>query len=364
MLSLTELCVAFNKLKRIPKLSPNVELINVPYNQISELNIPSLEHLRRLTIAYNNIKDLGNIHFPSLQYLKMDGTQIENIDFDLYPSLQYISLTDSPVKLPLDIPEHICELATDNFEFFQAHQCQKVRYIHKNRCWGFGEVKGTRSTMEDTIILRKKNNFEIFAVLDGHGGRETANIVSHFLPEYINVFSVEEIKNSLKKIDGILHKSEVRDGSTLVLVMKQDDRIICCNIGDSRALLVKFDGSTVPLTCDHKPTDRSEFNRIRDRNSYISDGRIGGILAISRAIGDFVIPGISSEPDIHCHKIESDDYRLVLACDGVFDVLTNEEVGMIASEKQTATYVAYKIKMKSYSRLSQDNISVIVIDLQ
>jgi len=92
--------------------------------------------------------------------------------------------------------------------------------------------------------------------------------------------------------------------------------------------------------------------------------RINGYLSVSRALGDAqLIPYVSSEPDIFVHTVEKGDV-CILACDGVWDVITEEDVEKLVRieiESSTPHLIAQKIMQRAYKWGSQDNISVIAI---
>jgi serine/threonine protein phosphatase PrpC len=68
--------------------------------------------------------------------------------------------------------------------------------------------------------------------------------------------------------------------------------ILCANAGDSRAVLSKK-GKAKELSVDHKPDTPSEKRRIERANGYVEDSRVNGMLALSRALGDFEYKGNS-----------------------------------------------------------------------
>lgn len=121
------------------------------------------------------------------------------------------------------------------------------------------------------------------------------------------------------------------------------DRIICCNIGDSRAILSRKK-KPISLSKDHKPTDPSEKERIQNAGGKVEADRVNGILATSRSFGDFKFKVIgnqtdsfktqgngedivTSKPDIRIHTIDwSQDEFIVIGCDGLFDSLSNLEI--------------------------------------
>ena len=109
---------------------------------------------------------------------------------------------------------------------------------------------------------------------------------------------------------------------------------------------------------------RSEFERIHNIHGNLSkDNRVDGVLAVSRAIGDFSVYGIGREPDLNEFDVLEDDKYLIICCDGVFDVLSNDDVAKIAVNSSSTNEAAFKIRNTAFGCRSSDNISVLVIDL-
>jgi serine/threonine protein phosphatase PrpC len=84
---------------------------------------------------------------------------------------------------------------------------------------------------------------------------------------------------------------------------------------------------------------------------------------VSRSLADFRIKGVSRIPAVGNHRRQDDDYRLVLCCDGVFDVINNEEIGVLLSKETDVSRQAYRLRNLAFGRGSHDNISTLVIDL-
>jgi len=102
-----------------------------------------------------------------------------------------------------------------------------------------------------------------------------------------------------------------RKGCTANVLLIYDNTLICANAGDSRCIVAEG-GSAVPLSKDHKPTNKIERERIRNAGLRVDhDGRIDGTLNLSRAIGDvyhkknkkldFHEQAIISKPDVRTH---------------------------------------------------------------
>ena len=76
-------------------------------------------------------------------------------------------------------------------------------------------------------------------------------------------------------------------GCTSCVCLLTKDTIYCSNSGDSRAILVNKAGKVTELSHDHKPDDVGEMQRIKAAGGFVDDGRVQGIIAVSRAIGDW-----------------------------------------------------------------------------
>jgi serine/threonine protein phosphatase PrpC len=95
------------------------------------------------------------------------------------------------------------------------------------------------------------------------------------------------------------------------------------NLGDTRAVLMTGASTAERLSYDHKSTDRAEVERVKRDGGIIMDDRVGGALAITRAFGDHALKkdGVIAKPYIKKHMLRPTDRYLVVASDGVWDVL-------------------------------------------
>ncbi|KAJ5077449.1 hypothetical protein M0811_05972 [Anaeramoeba ignava] len=162
-----------------------------------------------------------------------------------------------------------------------------------------------------------------------------------------------------------LEKTKTESGATAVISLIVDNKCFIVNVGDSRAVLSR-QRRAFRVSFDHKPTVPSEQQRIRNLGGIVSRaGRVNGTIAISRAIGDSAFqPFVSCEPYVFCFEIENDDRFLILACDGVWDVLSDQETVDIANSIKDPYLSALSIRNAAFSKGSTDNISVIVVDLK
>lgn len=132
-------------------------------------------------------------------------------------------------------------------------------------------------------------------------------------------------------------------GCTAVCVLKTEEEFICANAGDSRAVLCRR-GKAINLSHDHKPNQRSEQRRIESAGGTVQEimsgprvvYRVNGSLSLSRAIGDHNFKTrndlppeqqvICATPDVRHFRIMPDDEFVVLACDGIWDVKSSQQV--------------------------------------
>jgi protein phosphatase PTC2/3 len=107
------------------------------------------------------------------------------------------------------------------------------------------------------------------------------------------------------------------------------------NVGDSRAI-ASVRGRVQNLSYDHKPNNELETKRILAAGGWVEFNRVNGNLALSRALGDFVFKKnesknaeeqiVTAYPDVESKDLSNDHEFILIACDGIWDVMTNEEV--------------------------------------
>ncbi|KAK4532829.1 hypothetical protein CCYA_CCYA14G3686 [Cyanidiococcus yangmingshanensis] len=253
---------------------------------------------------------------------------------------------------------------------------------------GHSFIPGFAGRHEDTF----------FAIYDGHGGREAvAEIERRFHEVFAEELSRERqtqdnasstppsdrtrypercFQRAYARMDSELETRRcLYVGSTsITCLLRRDEHdgrryLHTANAGDSRAILVRRDGQVVRLSYDHKASDENEARRVSDSGGFVACRRVLGVLAVSRALGDFAMKHVViSEPYTSTHPIqEGIDTHVVLACDGLFDVLSDEEVAqMIRNDMQmrdNAQYAAERLVRRALEEGSTDNVSCLVVKL-
>ncbi|XP_024946644.1 probable protein phosphatase CG10417 isoform X2 [Cephus cinctus] len=161
-------------------------------------------------------------------------------------------------------------------------------------------------------------------------------------------------------------------GTTALIALLEGNKLIVANVGDSRGVMCDGKGTAIPLSFDHKPQQQREKKRIREAGGHVTFNgvwRVAGILATSRALGDYPLKDkklVIADPDILTFDL--DDHNpmfLVLASDGLWDTFSNEEaISFIKERINEPHYGAKSITLQSYYRGSLDNITVVVINLK
>lgn len=230
-----------------------------------------------------------------------------------------------------------------------------------------------RKTMEDygstEPNLTSDYNIGLFGIYDGHGGTDVVKYIKERLPQIIKENLINRIPietaltNSFTKVDEELkfYDSDYT-GSTATIVLLQNNKIYCANVGDSRAYLLSKEHVT-QISTDHKCTDEDEADRITQSGGSIQKGRVNGQLILSRTLGDLNVKkfGIIATPTVRDYEINQNETFCVLASDGVWDVIDGDSLLHMSKEFTLADDFARAIVKSAIERGSRDNISCIVL---
>mmetsp|Transcript_40591 Transcript_40591/g.93193 ORF Transcript_40591/g.93193 Transcript_40591/m.93193 type:complete len:157 (-) Transcript_40591:365-835(-) len=145
-------------------------------------------------------------------------------------------------------------------------------------------------------------------------------------------------------------------------------RLLVANLGDSRAALVRRDGNGAALSDDHKPNRPDERARVQaagGRVLFAGCWRVQGDLAVSRAFGDVHLKkfGVSAQPELKSYTIGAQDAWLLLASDGLWDVVDEQMCGNACARARDPLDAARTLCDLASTRGSMDNITVLVVAL-
>ncbi|XP_022746340.1 protein phosphatase 2C 37-like [Durio zibethinus] len=293
--------------------------------------------------------------------------------------------------------------------------------------FGVTSVCGRRRDMEDAVSIHPtfcSSDIHFFGVFDGHGCSHVAmkcrdrfhEIVKEEIEACGGGKAVEwkrTMERSFKRMDKEVQEWTVDAkessscrcelqtpqcnavGSTAVVAVVTPDKIIVANCGDSRAVLCR-NGVAFPLSDDHKPDRPDELLRIKEaggRVIYWDGPRVLGVLAMSRAIGDnYLKPFVIPEPEVTITDRKGGDECLILASDGLWDVVTNDTAcgvarmclraqrppsppgslgsdaavkgGAAESSDKACLDASILLTKLALARHSTDNVSVVVVGLK
>jgi len=179
----------------------------------------------------------------------------------------------------------------------------------------------------------------------------------------------EALKQAFIKTDKEIGEQKIESsGSTAVvaLVRRGEKKLYVANCGDARAVL-GVEGKASRLSKDHKASDEIEAKRITDLGGFVVLNRVNGVLAVSRALGDFNMKEfVTAEPFITTTPLpETENTFLILACDGLWDVISDQDAIDLLMKEPTMSAQQMSEKLLKYAldNSSTDNISIMVIKL-
>jgi serine/threonine protein phosphatase PrpC len=280
--------------------------------------------------------------------------------------------------------------------------------------------QGIRPEMEDSDVvcaLHEAKGHLFMGIFDGHGGSGASTFVAKQIvaclvatpswKRYIKGHATciadlgESMKETLENVDLILeshqkvghglkagsdgvigvgmgqeysnsetkHQYLDKSGTTACIAIVTPSVIVCANVGDSRCILAMDGSFTKEMSFDQKPENAKERERIVTAGGKVHSGRIDGELGVARALGDFrfkVNGKVTNLPDISVHPRQPNDDFLVIACDGLWDVLSSSEVLSVIYESfdacpdKSLTDVVSELIDLGIARGSKDNISCIL----
>ena len=327
-----------------------------------------------------------------------------------------------PIRKTVNITPEIFNNTYKNFEISLTSIDDDIKEGEMIKGFGYNSSMGNiRDYNEDTITATKvklnedeNNYFYFFGVYDGHGGKGCSFYLKDNLHKNINEFSsnglklgIEKTEEKFKKEEALNENGEIKDpsGSCGIVAMIKGKKLIIGNVGDSRLVIFK-NGLVSFTTEDHKPGSDTEKKRIEAAGGKIyqtpsiyplyQNGKeietpwrvLPGRLSVSRTFGDIEAKDekfggmkgvVVALPDIT--EIElNDEYNLiVIGCDGIFDVISNEEllecIKIVLKEKKINEVIkdedihelcgdfAAMIIKSALAKDSFDNVSCIVIAL-
>lgn len=248
--------------------------------------------------------------------------------------------------------------------------------------------RGQRHKMEDDygVIsnIHGDSKQAFFGVFDGHGGRAAVDFVSEKLGKNI-VTALDEmeeeggereangrvemaIRAGYSTTDWEFLSQGLCGGTCAATVLVKDGEMHVANVGDCRVVM-SHRGVANALTDDHRAAREEERNRIQNNGGFMTchngTWRVQDTLAVSRSFGDLSLKEwIISEPDTKNIHLTPDCEFLILASDGLWDKVTNQEAVDVVSQRRSLLESCKLLIELSCRRGNRDDITVMVIQLK
>ncbi|KAF3323010.1 Protein kinase and PP2C-like domain-containing protein [Carex littledalei] len=258
--------------------------------------------------------------------------------------------------------------------------------------WGSFSTCGRRETMEDAHFMMPRmcddHAVHAFGIFDGHRGAAAAEFSARAIPSFLQNYCRTEspsdmLVEAFTKTDTafreelLLHRNSKRimkkdwhPGCTAITALVIREKLYVANAGDCRAILNRS-GQPFPMSKDHLASCTDERERVTkegmDVKWQVDTWRVGpAALQVTRSIGDDDLkPAVTAQPEIIETNLSSQDEFLVMASDGLWDVLTNEDViSIIKDTVKEPGMCSKRLATEAAERGSKDNITVIVVFLR
>lgn len=416
---LQELRLSFNGLTEFPEAFfhfPMLRVLDLSHNAITKItrDLSKLRRLETLDLAYNLLYAESLILPNKLSSIRMSFNFV--VGFEAFPaSLKHIDASFCQIAIfppilstiewiavyfvkQIIVSERIKAIEHDDkaeseksmenalapIDLFRSHRVVRTSSNSLNLpsigidkltdYIGRAATSGRSTKYEDNYLSCQSHGVQFVGVFDGHAGARSAILCSDLFPPLLEKHVVpvfddtpSEVKKAMRfsfaLINDDLKKLHVHDGTTAVIIGLKNNRAVCAHVGDSLALLVRRDTDEW-LTFPHKPTDKTEYDRMRFQSKSVSsDWRIDGKLCVSRSLGDFwCCDGMFDEPDVTVKEIPEDTMSIVLACDGLWDYIDSGVVCNVVRTLRNPVKAARLLQDYAFASGSHDSISVIVVN--
>ena len=359
----------------------NINSINNKNNNIHNLKLMSTKNMKQNSpiknpnIFSNELKEIDNtserINKINLLLNKISPLSSSSSSNSLINKNLLMNHINYPFSKTVEISADIIKQSFHNFEesvtsYYNEFSSNSNILI---KGYAYNTSKGIiRNYNEDTItvkkiILNNKNDefFYFFGLFDGHGGNGCSLYLKENFHNFIKEFSADSLRNAVYQSENEFLTKKALDennnicdssGSCGAITIVKNNKLIISNTGDSRIVVYK-NGKLFFATEDHKPNSDKEKERIKNSGGqiyqttsliplYYNGKKIDlpwrvfpGRLSVSRTFGDIGAKNekfggkkgvIIPSPDITEFEINNEFDFMVIGCDGIFDVLSNEDL--------------------------------------
>lgn len=353
----------------------------------------SLQRFSSRSVKSEDVKWKANVECNELQGTSRSdkvglnrNSEQERAHRDLFSIFGAQEESKSPASCSSSVMTDLC----DSIETKGIYAPPEQTYLSLNVSFGVYSTTGVRAMNEDRHCISHRkihdSNVGIFSIFDGHGGVQVAEHLEEAYNHAIftqleNHYSMEEaVKRTCAEVDHHIYMKGIESGATAVTMLIRDADVVFSSVGDSQVVMSQ-NGVAKDMCISHKPSLESEKKRIESANGSVINDRIFGVLGVSRAFGDndfktskgdftkkFKGDLVSADPCVVKHRLSPEDEFAVLACDGLFDVMSPQQVVTFVRSKLAndpdLQSVTRKLVSQALKLGSVDNVSVIIVYLQ
>lgn len=340
----------------------------------------------------------SNINISSIERIN-PAMQLTPDKKDIPTTVPHSSSPSSPSKLCLPNPassNSSDNTTTDTNSYATTHNNVTTSQPEVTYRVGVAENKNSkfRRSMEDVHTYVKnfasRLDWGYFAIFDGHAGAQASKWCGSHLHTIIEQKLMEnetrDVRDVLndsfvtidKQINSDLHGNSGCTAAVCILRWEVPDnlssedisnlqqykrRLYTANVGDSRIVLYRNDCS-IRLTYDHKASDILEMQRVEHAGGLIMKSRVNGMLAVTRSLGDkFFDNLVIGNPFTTSVEITEDDHFLILACDGLWDIIEDQDACELIKDIDDPNEAAKLLVKYALEHGTTDNVTVMVVRL-
>ena len=248
------------------------------------------------------------------------------------------------------------------FERFRGKEDECLVCLHdsKNLTADYGHnISRIVRDIYDKILIRQLEKF-------GDDSEEKIKRALRFSFLQVN----KEINGMLSSVDSgtdveNLTSADLLSGACSTVVYIKGNKLYSANIGDCTAVISKSNGDFQKITKLHIPSEKEEYERIRISGGLVNNGKLDGVVDVSRAVGFFdLLPHIHASPDISVSTLTKADEMLVIATRQLWEFMDTQTACDIARENSSHPMLAAE-KMKDYAIAygCSENITILCLSL-
>ena len=366
-------------------------------------NTNNIDNIDNIEIETNSLNDEENPNSPQiLNYSSFTTSEMSQKYKDNKPNT---NLNNKNIYRPFVITKSYNNPKKNNYknkknyytnqaiEYETIKESYTIKHCNCVLEYSFREDQNIDSEMLMEDKSKSIENFNndkcqmIFEIFDGHGGDEMSSYLQANLAKIYKQNLLLNKGNIILSLKNAFHDAddEMREqlnieglGSTGTLVhivkgLGPSLEVYSANVGDSRVSLISPE-HIIRLSCDHRTTDEKEKKRILEAGMEIIDDRICGTLMLTRIFGNYEYKdenekdnntGLICEPFISKINIDLniENQFLILASDGIWDILTEEDIQNIIKKYQDTQKICSVIIKKCLENEAWDNMSVFAVKL-